>query len=71
MISNKYILLSSGRSGTGFICSTINSYFNLSYSSEKELFGSNHTQMAEIKDPVKKMETYYHDLIKKNGNLLS
>ena len=59
----KFILLSYGRSGTGFIMSTIKSTFDSTSKNhyEKELFGSNETVMEFNKMNVVQMAVNYFD----------
>ena len=64
----KFILLSYGRSGTGFIMSTIKSIFDSKSKNhyEKELFGSNETVMEfNRKNVIKMVDDYFDKRIKK------
>jgi len=64
----KFLLLSYGRSGTGFIMSTIKSAFDSKSKNhyEKELFGSNETVMEfNKKNVVQMVDDYFDKRIKK------
>ena len=67
-MSEKFILLSYGRSGTGFINSTVGKYFNLHHTCEIELLGSCRAKMEKIQNPIKTIKNYYHTIKLKNPN---
>tara|TARA_B100001094_G_C18027245_1_gene718247 strand:- start:131 stop:868 length:738 start_codon:yes stop_codon:yes gene_type:complete len=59
-MSNKFILFSSGRSGSSFICSTFSAYFDIEGDAAGiELFGSDTSQMQELENPKQKMIEYF------------
>ena len=68
MSLSQFILLSNGRSGTGFICSTIGLFFDTQDSIEVELFGSDINEMKKTKEPLKKMDNYFKHLVQKFPN---